>query len=345
MTRKLETQVTGQCQSRRVATIQQYIVADDSGELDALRVKVRHARELLLSPPKASSRLSIVSQASYNRAESVHNDRKPAAKTPSPTKAFFSRLSGRFRRGRSRTQKKTYSQLDETRSLISDRRGSADTVESDDTLVATEPADITSYLLEILAPLISALQPLTPKIVDQKPISKCVAESHDGLCEEVVDLVDELKATVLEDGRDRDDLDLEMARLMLDALCKKIKKEQAIVRELMEDEQSQETLVASDGDAKLSATPKCPLLPISRNPFILHSTSIPLAARRVSETNNRPIIGFAPIPAAGTYVGYVSGAQQTWARNVIRLGSYQNSMLFSPSPVAVRPLAAVSQIQ
>ena len=327
-----------------MATIQRYIVADDSGELDALCVELRHAREVLLSPPKAPSRLSNVSQDSYKRANSSRDDRKPAAKIPSPTKAFFSRLSDRFRPGRSRTQKKTYSQLDETRSLISDRRGSADTVDSDDTLVATEPAEITSHLLDSLAPLISALQTLTPKIVHYQPTSKCVAESHDELCEEMVELVDELKATVLEDGSDRDDLDLEMARLMLDALCKKITKEQVIVRELMEDEQSQETLVASDGDAKLSANPECPLLPTSSNPFVLHSASIPIAARRVSETNNRPIIGFAPIPAAGTYVGYVSGAQQTWARNVIRLGSYQNSMLFSPSPVAVRPLAAVSQI-
>jgi len=243
----------------------------------------------------------------------------------------------------SRRHKKKYDQLEETTSLISDRRGSAD---SDATLVAiVQEVDETGHLLEILAPLVSALQRLTLKIDDGMEDLEGVQAVHQELCKKMLSLVEEVKDTVTDNDGGKDEYDVEMACLMLDALTKKIQKERLRVRTLSAETQSEETLVTHLAEVKDIATHDSPLLPIGRNPFIVRSTSIALAPRQTSVTKSQPIGDASPGPAAGTYSGFASSAQQTWARNVIRLGSYQSSMLFSPSPVAVRPLVGISQIK
>jgi hypothetical protein len=252
----------------------------------------------------------------------------------SPPKVLLSRITATLRLDKFRSHNKQYDQLEETKSLITDRRGSGD---SDTTLVATQ-VDYSAHLLEILAPLVSALQGITRKIsVDMADVA--VLQEHGVMCERLLDLINEVRETVLDQEGERDEHDFEMACLMLDALAKKISTERSTLQ-MVAKQDEKENLIESA--AQGNNVQDSPLLP-SRNPFIVHSTSISLAPRRDSDTKSQPIGQLAP--AAGTYSAYASGAQQTWARNVIRLGSYQNSMLFSPSPVAVRPLVAISHVK
>lgn len=75
------------------------------------------------------------------------------------------------------------------------------------------------------------------------------------------------------------------------------------------------------------------------NPFIVHSTSIfaPVRPRAPSQTPKR--IGAPPLSGtSSSYATFVSGSQMSTRHinDIVRLGSLQNSVLFSPSPVAVR---------
>ena len=310
-------------------------------ELDVLLTDLECARYLLLLAPETSPGQVSKSQMSTKIVKwTTSAETAKFRYKSSPTKAFFRRVTTTFRLGRSRSHKR-YDQLEETESLICDRRGSGD---SDATLVATAQVDHSAHLLEVLAPLVSALQRITPRISIGMGDFQSIKEAHHDTCEKLSGLVEEVKETVLGEEGVRDEHDFDMACLMLDALTKKILMEQFKVTKLLAREEDAETLVNGFNGPKGAAAHVSQLLPAGRNPFILHSTSIALAPRRASETQSQPIAGQHG-PAAGTYSAFASGAQQLWARNVIRLGSYQNSLLFSPSPVAVRPLVAISQVK
>jgi hypothetical protein len=47
----------------------------------------------------------------------------------------------------------------------------------------------------------------------------------------------------------------------------------------------------------------------------------------------------------GVYPSFTNASQQIGLSNVFRLGSYQNSLLFSPSPVAVRQPATAEPLR
>jgi hypothetical protein len=114
--------------------------------------------------------------------------------------------------------------------------------------------------------------------------------------------------------------DLEMRALLLSALLKKIEAERA-------------RLTSPPTQALATISPS-PLTLGSRNPFIVHSTSL-----TSTSSASKPI---TPAPASHlspSYATFVSNSQTSWTiNNVFRLGSYQASMLFSPSPIAVRKL-------
>lgn len=241
--------------------------------------------------------------------------------------------------------------MDETRPLVSDdRRGSAD---SDATLVNSiegstdsHVEDTAGQLLDVLAPLISALQKLTPRFKNI-PIEEKLVQVHEQVCSKLVELLDDL--TTHHQARDdsQDEHDLEMTSLMLDALRKKVEQERSVSLHrpsvATQEVEAEETMTEANCEAKHPST-GLPLLPVSKNPFILHSTSIALSPSRRSSSSTSIPIGDKAVPPPGTYSAYIGGAQQTWARNVIRIGSYQNSMLFSPSPVAVQPLASFGRL-
>jgi hypothetical protein len=197
-------------------------------------------------------------------------------------------------------------------------------------------------------------------------LSDDAKNEHADICARMLRFIDQLRGLLVDHhqtanepvdsdskgARGAHNHDLEMTSLMLDALVKKIEHERGAVYRLSvtescdetDDSDWEETVV---GEAELVQIKKgadgSPLLPTTKKPFVLHSTSITLSARRGSE--NRPIpAGAAQAVAPGNgHSSLVGGVQPTWSRNVIRLGSYQNSLIFSPSPVAVRPMVGISQ--
>ena len=327
-------------------------------------------------PPKSATLPSDQSVKSMRSAKSGTSIRTLTAMIPRvPAKAFFSRMAAPLRRARSRSQQKTYEKIEEERLLSSganaQRRGSDD---SDKTLVddTTAPEEVSppadplsaSQMLDVLAPLISSLQRITPRLAGSSVHSDEAKNDHAAICGTMLQFIDELKQLVSQrrqaqsqahdDGEKTrpilQDHDLEMTSLMLDALGKKVEKEKsemyrlAVVESFDETDDSEweESVVAKAELVRVQrGADGSPLLPATTNPLVLHSTSITLSARRGSE--NRPIPAGQTTAAPKIHSSFVSGVQPTWSRNVIRLGSYQNSFLFSPSPVAVRPMVGISQ--
>ncbi|WVQ72428.1 hypothetical protein IAR50_001980 [Cryptococcus sp. DSM 104548] len=243
--------------------------------------------------------------------------------------------------------------------LLNRRRSSDDSntsADSDMTLVGNDghvgiPAvNATSYseedsagvLLAALAPVIAALQCLGVKLrTHVKSLQaleeyKSIRDAFLAACGSVLDLLMELKSlpkTPLKSpsagslvGGGQEGQDLEMRSLMLEALKKKVKSEQHQL-----------------STVSLACPPKSPS---HNDPFAFHSVSPPSSLgqpRRRSTTQSVPIKISA---AAGggqageiTYRSFMADAQQSsWALNVVRLGSFQASALFTPSPVAVRRL-------
>lgn len=226
------------------------------------------------------------------------------ALTPTSSKSRLSNFTSPFRLVRSRSQKKRYDKVEEQTGLLSARRDSDD---SDQALLDQD--DPASHLLAVLAPLVSGIQRLGPRTTGQND----VAGLFDEVCKTLKALIVELKGE--ESGGDEHDL--EMRSLMLSALVKKVQAE------------------------RHSITIASPLAAKSLNPFVFHATSL-------SNASIKPIPFSKPIPVIGKtggalapYSSFAGGApSSTWAMSVIRLGSFQNSMLFSPSPVAVRKLVA-----
>ena len=222
-------------------------------------------------------------------------------------------LTKRLHLVRLRSQKKRYDTIDEQTGLLT----------SDQTLDEDEHDDPASYLLRILAPLVSSLQRIGQLIpsLGLSGISD-VVKLFDEVCDKLEQVITMLQGKSEQCAIDSGegvvhDHDLEMRTLMLSALLKKVQAERPTI--------------------SISS----PLVPKSVNPFVLHATSLNLRPpNRASTSKSIPLTGSGRTPQPPPpYSSLVTGAQSSvWTANVIRLGSFQNSALFSSSPVVVRKL-------
>lgn len=193
-----------------------------------------------------------------------------------------------------------------------------------------DPAD---ELLVLLAPVISTIQRMGIKISSR--VHALLPAEYDVLrdhyleaCNAMLSALNKLQSpqSYVKARRssfvDTED-DLEMRTLILEALIKKIKAEQARFRFLPT------TLISS------------------HNPFVVHAAASLQnpdqrpSGRRASTVQSNPI---TIVPAQVTLPnGEISSRsfirspqQSSWAMNIVRLGSFQASALFTPSPIAVR---------
>ncbi|KAL7421675.1 hypothetical protein Q5752_003444 [Cryptotrichosporon argae] len=308
--------------------------------------QVRHELALLLSDiGSASARLSCPPSP-------------PAQTSPGPSR--FARLAARLTRKPSR---KRYLPLDE-RGLL--RRGSD---ESDASCLSAKPAGpdradtpaaelgdaSTTELLAQLAPLVSGLQALTPKVVGLA--EPALAGPHESACAALLDLLDRLRPA------DGEAFALEMRELMLEALVRKVRAEQRAVAAMPSPSSSASNSPAlasttnSPSDSPQTELSVSPFAQHQHNPFILHSTSLLHSSRRASLARSIPAArSIDHVGAAGAYAkataaadaarlgappsyhSFVGQSQLTaaWQTGIVRLGSFQASALFSPSPIAVR---------
>lgn len=189
-------------------------------------------------------------------------------------------------------------------------------------------------LLALLAPAISTLQRLGINISSHvhalRPAEYDTLRDHYvEACNAMLSLLNQLQSPQpsakarkssfidTEDG-------LEMRTLMLEALIKKIKAEQA--------------------QFKSSPTVPTP----SHNPFVVHAASLQNpdqrpSERRASTVQSNPIKITPPqVTLTNEEISnrsFIPNPQQSsWAINVVRLGSFQASALFTSSPIAVRKL-------
>ena len=300
---------------------------NDRNDLDVLVVDIRIAK-------------GTISLSHDTRPSGQHEPQSLRSQCRSP-KAILKRLTAAIEQLRPRSRRKAYAQLEETATLVpsspeTKRRGSAD---SDQTLTNPVPEDLDG-LLQILAPLVSALQKAALRVSALPDAPLDITINFEMACDKLLGLLGVVEMRVMDQAGAIDAHDLEMTALMIEALRNKVDVEknkiaaiymQPEVQELIDDEQEEEEeeIKVSQKDTE---SPAGPLVSQTNNPFILHSTSITLTSRRAA-TPGRGI----PIsrPSSSNVSPFVGGAQQTWARNIVRIGSFQNSALFSPSPIAV----------
>lgn len=190
-------------------------------------------------------------------------------------------------------------------------------------------------LLMLLAPVISTIQRLGIKISSH--VHALLPAEFDALrdhyldaCNAMLSVLNKLQSPQsYAKARTSSFLDtengLEMRTLMLEALIKKIKAEQARFR-------FWPTTLTS-----------------SNNPFVVHAAASlqnpdqKQSERRASTVQSNPI-KIVP-PQVSLPNGEISSRsfirspqQSSWAMNIVRLGSFQTSALFTPSPIAVRKL-------
>jgi len=238
-------------------------------------------------------------------------------------------LTAPFRLVRQRCQKKTYANIDEQIGLLASRRDSAD---SNQTLVEEQDVDPASQMLTVLAPLVSGLQKLRLRIPAQ---TDEVMKQYEEVCGNLKVLIVELEGSK---GTEGDEHDLEMRSLMLSALLKKVQAERQAITT------ASQVQAKHKANSTTTLTTTSPSAPKFNNPFVLHATSVNLTRKYLAPTQRVSVSKTIPsiVGAAGPpppYSSFVGGAQSsTWAMNIIRLGSFQNSMLFSPSPIAVRKI-------
>ncbi|WWD17387.1 hypothetical protein CI109_101828 [Kwoniella shandongensis] len=228
-------------------------------------------------------------------------------------------------------------------------------------------------LLKLLAGPISTMQRLTNEVVaiggsggelEVKNIGVellGIAERSQTLLTNLQCFETETAHVVTSTDKQVDKLDLEMKTLMLQALIKKVQFEQDRLRSFRP---MATPVMAVDPLSHPSPYPRAPSIPtksgaapsFSRNPFILQATNLPLLASQSAShpSPSAPIKITRPITPslevedeinlsdrsgkAPQYSSFVANSQSsaTWAMNVVRLGSFQASALFSPSPIAVR---------
>lgn len=272
----------------------------DRLELEALKGEVELVKLRVQAPDDHKLGLEPIVEAHTPAARDNDAEHKSA----------FAKFASTFRSASSRQSKSE--ECPPSGPRLDQRRGSAD---SDATLVNVDPA---SSLLTMLAPVIANLQQLGIRISAVSPPDNSLLVTFRGLCIELEQLLDALKAAgstaaMTADGKAYDH-DQEMRTLLLKALTRKVQ---------IERERSMPPPVAL-APSPTSATSKV-------NPFVVHSSAL-LSGRK--KTTSKPIGG--PATQGGSAA---PGVQSMWRANVFRVGSYQASMLFSPSPVAVkRPL-------
>ena len=193
----------------------------------------------------------------------------------------------------------------------------------------TDRTETASDLLAILAPVVSSTQRLSARIRTDGLDPSDFAQ----ICKELLEV---LRKCQRQDEDDTDEHDLEMRDLLLEALIKKVQTELSAVESLSASAPVSPRRTDSLNPFASPITPTftvrpmtfsaagrsisedSPLYPLNtHSPFVLHSASLksPARARPISAPGGTP--------------------QASWLRDVVRLGSYQASALFSPSPVAV----------
>ncbi|EIW70707.1 hypothetical protein TREMEDRAFT_61218 [Tremella mesenterica DSM 1558] len=248
---------------------------------------------------------------------------------PSPTKSSKSGKTAKNKSPFSRLKfkKKGWTKLPDSTPLEV-RRGSTDPLlrrgsSGSDTTLVEDVGESAADLLGQMAPLVSALQTLSPKMSTIKPIPADLRELFDEACQKLTDLLEKKRAGVEEGKGD----ELGMSRLLLDALLRKVQAERLTV-----------------------ARAASPLVMQSANPFVIHAAALGStstisngsAASSILNGGSRTISSparIAPVTgtSAGGYTSFASASQSgAWGMNVVRLGSFQASALFSPSPIAVR---------
>ncbi|WVW83810.1 hypothetical protein I302_105831 [Kwoniella bestiolae CBS 10118] len=285
--------------------------------------------------------------------------------SPHRLSILVSLLPSRFR---SLKRRGKYSTIDE-KPVLGDRRGSSD---SERTLVPHEiDSKLTKYLsaeeiLRYLARPISDLQKTSNKLYHSQNTNQKLKpkEKQDlilmfrDLCSRLLDLLDSLRIPMDKEGKNifddpsdsNDDGEDEMRNLMIQALTKKIN----IELNRFSSQTQTHTL-----------NPKT-----HKNPFVLHSTSLtaPASLYTSSESGYDSEILVSPAICQGrdslstprpiqlthsisnnSFPSFTSSdsdktcistgaSPSNWAQNLIRLGSYQASWLFSNTPVAVKKL-------
>lgn len=188
---------------------------------------------------------------------------------------------------------------------------------------ADEDRDDATILLSLLAPLIARLQKLGKGIRDLGTVSEGTSYMFTTCSQGLEKKIEGYRTS---ESNIKDPHDLEMKTLLLDALSKKIEQERPITIPTMKNS---------------------PPLP-DDNPLILHSSGVLSSERRSITPPSQsktgvPIGSGIGIEQVGMYPTFTAATQQHQAglSNIFRLGSFQNSMLFSPSPVAVRQPATV----
>ncbi|WVQ67766.1 uncharacterized protein L199_005971 [Kwoniella botswanensis] len=311
-------------------------------DLENLFNEITHVTRLLLSRPSSVS----------------PEFELPPSPQPSPHR--FSRLVSLLpSRSRSLRRRGRYTPIEEKPLLgdhTGDRRNSDD---SDITLVPpkTPPLLNAENILKELAQPISNLQRYSNRIHHlnftnreyKKDDTEELIDMFKTICTRLIDLLESLKISSrdksifdndhVSDQKDEDNGEMEMRHLMIQALIKKINIELTRFS---------------------SPTPSFSLnSSMTKNPFIFHSSSLSsnLTAPSsicTSETGYDGEILISPVvsqrreslstprPIKMTHRYHLDSEQSNWAQNIIRLGSYQASWLFSNTPIAVRKLSGDS---
>lgn len=309
----------------------------NSYDLEDLYYKIKSVRQDLLEEEEfleddTDDLDTISSQVKLN--EAVESIVKPAKATR------LARLTSKFkftRKGNNGFSKLQDPASDQVPSLICSvgTDTASEISETEVSLVKTVPYqqyrhypcldDDTRYLT-LLAPLVATIQRLSPTV--QLTSDQALRASFQDRCEELTDLIKELKKESISSaqsyGHIFDEGNDDMRLLLLNALHKKITLEQSRCSVELPIQLTQ----AVNNNTLVSVKA------IDKNPFILHSSSLN-RPNSYTPSSSKPIA----LPVLGTQNGnfsdFMGHSQQTWRMNVHRLGSFQASALFSPSPIAV----------
>lgn len=188
--------------------------------------------------------------------------------------------------------------------------------------------------LALLAPLVATIQRLSPVVrtIAEKDIRTAFLQR----CEELTDLLMELKKEALfsppaydASGFPADADDDDMRVLLLTALHRKV---------LLESSRCAAPVSAGTGSLAVKAD--------AFNPFVFHSTTRTVSSGTALRTPSPPkAIAPALRVTEGEFSNFMGHSQQTWRANVHRLGSFQASALFSPSPIAVNRAVRVGAVR
>jgi hypothetical protein len=273
---------------------------------------------------------------------------------PTLPKPRFARLRSSFRRLSTKSTPKASTSEQPLLSDISPQGSPTSSPTSTFNASIKVEEDTATLLLSLLAPLVATLQRLGGVIRDaQGGADDTALKTFTRCCEDLKVKVEGYKHSKVDDRIDPHDL--EMKTLLLDALLKKIENERtsieaSTITHLLPPviSQSRRASIESDSSITLSTRRES-----DENPLILHSTA-------VLSTNGRSITPPAQVRAVpigigigigigntGVYPSFANAGQQTGfgLSNVFRLGSFQNSLLFSPSPVAVRRPAVAEPLK